>query len=180
MRNSIIALCLLLAPALVFAEGKRVVTPLGTLLSDVAMNGAAATMTFYIGRRADCGYSGANSCSPTSTNDNSTGAEVSSYTAVGLEIDFDYTAQAGAITLTCTEGQTRATATGRIPTATLASGTYTLAWSGVVTSPSLSADTIWYVEFNLGGAPVTKCVMSHGGTPGATDTITVTGWLIAD
>jgi len=178
MRNLIIALCLL-APTTGMAQAKhRQVRKLATLLDAVALNAAAASRTFYIGARDDCGRN--NSCDPTSATDTSKGDAVTAFDAVGLELSFDYTANAGAITLTCTEGQTRATATGRIPTATLASGTYTLAWSGVVTSPSLSADTIWRVEFNLGAAPVTKCVVSHGGTPGATDKITVTGWLIAD
>jgi hypothetical protein len=169
----LLTIAVLLTPCM---AGASETVPLGTLLSAVPLNGAASTLTFYVGQNVDCGRN--NSCAPTSATDTSTGASIRDYDKLRLELSFDYTAQAGAITLTCTEGQTRATATGRMSTATLASGAYTLAWSGVVTTPSMSEDTIWPVVLNLRSTPVVKCVVSHGGTPGATDKITVTGWLV--
>ena len=159
------------------AQGQHRVTPLGTLLSAVALNGLEATRTFYVGAKVDCGIN--NSCAPTSTTDTSTGDPILGYSALRLELNFTHNAN-GAITVTCTEGSTRATATGTPSSATLASGTYTLAWSGVVTTPTLTGNKIWPVVINLNMAPVVKCVVSHGGVPGATDTITVKGWLIAD
>ena len=171
MRTLILALFLF--PSL--ASASRI-TPVGTLLDDVALNGAAATRTFYVGRKVDCGRN--NSCDPTSATATPTGDLVRDYNKLRLMLTFDYTAQAGAITLTCTEGSTRTLATGVPSTATLSSGTYTLAWSGVVVTPSMSADTKWPVVINLNATEVVKCVVSHGGTPGATDKITVVGWLL--
>jgi hypothetical protein len=177
MRNTIIALCLLLVPALGLAQDAHKTARLGTLLNAAALNGSS--LTFYVGLRADCGASSVNSCDPTSTTDNSTGDYVQAYSKLRLRMDYSH-ANNGAITLTCTEGMTRAGADGTPSTATLASGTYTLAWSGVVTTPSLTGNTVWPIVLNTNGAPVIKCVVSHGGTPNASDTITVTGWLIAD
>lgn len=151
--------------------------PIGALLSDVALNGAAATRTFYVGRRHDCGIN--NSCDPTSATDNSSGEAVSTFSAVRLELDYSHNNN-GALTLTCTEGATRAAATGVPVTSTEASGTYTLAWSGVAVTPSLSGDKKFALVFNLRSAPVVKCVVSHGGAPDADDTITVKGWLLSD
>jgi len=152
------------------------VIPVGTLLDAVALNAGAASLTFYVGQKHDCGVN--NSCAPTSSTDTSKGESVIEASALRLEVAFDYTAQAGTITLTCTEGATRATATATPASATLSSGTYTLAWGGVVVTPSLSADKTWPVVINLNATPVVKCVASHGGTPGATDKITVKGWLL--
>jgi hypothetical protein len=146
------------------------VVSLGTLLDGVALNSSASSMTFYVGRRV-------NDSNPTSSTDSSSGDAVKDFDKIRLEVSFDYGATSVALTLTCMDGQTRATATGRIPAATYDSGTYTLEWAGVVTSPSMSADTIYSIEFRTRQAEVIKCVLSSSGSPGASDKVTVTGWI---
>jgi len=171
LRNATI-ICALLAVALASqqASAAEEVVSLGTLLDDVALNSSASSLTFYIGRRV-------NDSNPTSSTDSSSGDAVKEFDKVRLEVSFDYGATSVALTLTCTEGQTRATATGRIPTATYDSGTYTLEWAGVVTSPSMSADTIYPIEFRTRQAEVIKCVISSSGSPGASDKVSVSGWV---
>lgn len=182
MRNLIFSALAALAtimPGATMAQGKAIPlqAPGGALLDGVALNAGAASLTFYIGKGIDCGRG--NSCDPTSATDNSTGEEVIGYTALRLEFDYTH-ANNGAITLTCTDGSTRADADHTITSSSLSSGTYTLDWSGVVSTASLTTDKDWSLVLNLNISPVLKCVLSHGGTPNASDLITVRGWLIAE
>jgi len=137
------------------------------MLNAVALNAAEASRTFYVGPTFP-------TCAGTS------GKSTLGYNKLLILAYFDYTANAGTITLTCTGGPTQATATYYLTTCTLAAGTCTLNWSGVSTTASLSADTKWEVLMGIKGNPAIKCVASHGGAPGATDTITVDAYLIAD
>jgi hypothetical protein len=147
--------------------------PLGTLLDAAPLNGAASTLTFYLGPRA-------RATDYTDSTDATTGPQLRGYKTLLLELKFDYDAQAGTITTTCTGGGTRATATSSLTTCTMSSGTCTLNFSGVAVTSSLSADKNWGFPITISPWPAIKCVVAHGGTPGAADTITVNGWLIAD
>ena len=166
-----IPFCLVLLIASV-ANAQHKNVSLGKLLDDVALNAAAGSRTFYVGPRTMCD-------SATSATATCTGDQLRGYAALRLELAFTHAAN-GAITLTCTEGATRATATFRPTTSTEASGTYTLAMSGVVSTASLSTSASWAIVANIRSADVIKCVASHGGTATANDKLTITGWLIAD
>jgi len=137
------------------------------LLNAVPLNGAEATRTFTIGPRLP-------TCGGTS------GKTVFGYNKLVLFNHFDFTAVAGTITTTCYGGPTAATATYYLTTCTLAAGTCTLNWSGVSVTAALGADTKWEVLYGIKGNPVIRCVVAHGGAPGATDTITVDGYLFTD
>ena len=115
------------------------------------LNGAAATRTLTIGPTA-CGR------------------DLTSYKTMVIETSYSYAA-AGAITWTCTQGPSASQAVYAMSTCTTSGGTCTLNWSGVATTPSLSADKQYGVRIDIKGYPVVKCVVSHGGTPGATDFI---------
>jgi len=173
MRKLITIIALSLVPLV--ATAAEEVTPIGNngvLLNAVALNAGASSLTFYLGKDTK-------DATPTSATDTSTGnVRLRDFDYIRLEVSYDYTATELTITLTCTEGQTRATATGVIPTATYASGVYTLAVGGVITTPSMAADTIYPVVFKTRHADVIKCVVSSSGAPGATDKVTVTGWAI--
>lgn len=170
MRNLILAILIAL-PVTAAAGGQHRTETLATLLDGVSL---ASSQTFYIGRFENCGRN--NSCQPTSTTDTSKGDPLLGYTSVRLEFDYTHSSS-GTITLTCTEGATRATATGTPSTATLSGGTYTLAWSGVVVTPTLEASRKFPIVINLNLAPVLRCVVTHSASAG---TLTVKGWLIVD
>ncbi len=96
-----------------------------------------------------------------------------------LAIDFKYThANNGTLTFTCT-GK-RATKAGEtedntvLTTGTLSSGTFTLIASGIVVTPSLSANTVMDFVLGVKGQSKMSCLVEHGGTPNASDKITVT------
>ena len=132
---------------------------LGTLLDAVALNGT--DLTFYVG--------------PTLSGETNV---VTRYRY--LLLDFTYTyANTGTITATCTGGPTQALATATLTTCTVSSGTCNLNWGGVITTPSLTASKHWDVPLGIGGRPVIKCVMSHSGSPSASDILTVKGWLVS-
>jgi len=171
MKKAFFAVMLLCSSA--FAAQETV--PLGTLLDAVALNAGASYLTFYIGKYTRGG-------TPTSATDASEAGSpaVRGFDRIKLEVSYDYGATTVALTLTCTEGQTRSTATGVITTSTYNAGTYTLEASGVITTPSMAADTIYPIEFYTRHAPVIKCIVSSSGSPGATDKVTVTGWAIKD
>jgi len=173
MKKLLVALILGLALPVQSAENVTMAGAPGALLDAVALNAAASALTFYIGPRIQ-------DASPTSSTSTTSGSEVKGFDKVRLEINYDYGATTVALTLTCTEGQTRAASAGKITTATYSSGAYTLEWAGVVTSPSMSADTVYQIEFLSRHAQVIKCVVSSSGSPGATDKVTVTGWLIKE
>lgn len=141
--------------------GKATILDVGTQLDAVALNAAAASRTFTIG--------------PRFSNENVLG-----YTELVLEHFFDYTANAGTITTTCLVGRTAATATFSPTTCTTSLGTCTVNMAGIFVTASLSADTKYVVRMRVEGYPTIKCTVAHGGTPGATDKITVTGYLLKE
>jgi hypothetical protein len=158
----LIATLAFLLPHLALAAGepgKRYVMDLGTLLDAKALNGAAATRTFTVGPREN-------------------NIDILGYDEIVLEHYFDYTATAGTITTTCKVGRTVATAAFSPTTCTTATGTCTVNMGGVFVTASLSADTKWVVRMRIEGYAALSCVVAHGGSPGATDKITVTGYLL--
>lgn len=147
---------LLLAFALLAQNGKPNYTspnetPKLRVLGPVALNGAAGTRTFIDKNLKGLPY-------------------------VSYYIFFDYTAQAGTISIACTPTDNDGT-TLYLPTicASVSGNTCTLATPAAVTAttPSLSADTYFKVDFKIRNVQELSCVVTHGGTPGATDKITV-------
>ena len=129
-----------------------------TALSVVPLNGAAGTRTFTI-------------------------ANLAGYATIQFWMNFDYTAKAGTVTTTCTGGPTAVdndyTLTVCDPVA--ATGTCVVVSSGIMTSEgSLSADTKWDTRLGVRGVDNVSCVVSHDGTPGATDLISVKYIKIAE
>jgi len=138
---------------------------LGTLLDNVALNGAASTRTFTVG--PDLG-------------DSSTGlrkGEVARYAQLVLDVSYTH-ANNGALSFTFLCGDTVASATRKPTTATVASGNATLNIGGVVSTPSLSANSLFTFPFGKTGLPALSVVVAHGGAPSASDKITVKGWLV--
>lgn len=173
MKTLAFCIALLLPASTMASEQQHLYHDLGTILDAVALNAGAAALTLYIGPFADA-------VDYTDADANTTGPRVIGFKTLTLDIAFDYTAVAGTITSTCTGGPTRTTATSRLTTCTMTTGTCGLNWSGVATTISLSGDDSWLVPMTIVGVPVIKCVIAHGGAAGATDKITVKGWLIAD
>lgn len=157
----LISILALLIPSLALGAdpGKRHVLDLGTKLDAIALNGAAGTRTFTIGPRLE-------------------NQDLLGFDELVLEHYFDFGAVAGTITTTCLVGRTVATATFSPTTCTTAAGTCTVNMGGVFVTASLSADTKWVVRMRIEGYPALSCVVAHGGAAGATDKITVTGYLL--
>lgn len=159
-----LALVLALAPSLGHAQDKRAqFSRVVTALNAVALNAGASALTFAVSDTSDLGPGYAEG-----------------YEYAIFFMHFDYTAQAGAISLTCTGGPSSSDVAYR-PTvvSSVSSGTGTVAMSGVLTTASLSADTKWWWVLRILGARDLSCVVAHGGTPGATDKITVKYQLMA-
>lgn len=159
---------LLLAAVLLFSTpptlaqaGDVKAHPLGTLLSAVALNGAAATRTFTVG--------------PALTN----GTRLYNYSILTLRVAYTW-ANNGTLTVTCTEGDTVATATATPTTCTVASGTCTLNYAGVFVTPSLTASKTFKIDMGLTGSQALSCVVAHGGVPNANDKVTVSGVLLGE
>lgn len=124
----------------------------GVGLDAVALNGAPATRTFEIDTRRYV------------------------YGTVTFWISFDYTANAGIISLICTGGPNDDDNDYTLTVCDSASteGECTAKTSGIFRSAgSLSADTKWDARMGIKGAKSLSCVGSHGGSPGATDKLTV-------
>jgi len=127
---------------------------LGTVLPSASLNGSA--LTFYVDRTKD----------PTKQ-----GYSV-------LEMDVYYThANNGALTATCTVGETQTTATVAPTTCVVTSGVCAVKFAGVMTTDSLSASKNYGLVLGIGSSPVVKCVMSHGGSAAAGDKVIVIGRL---
>lgn len=145
------------------AQEKNRTLSLGTLLNAVASNAAAASRTFTVG--------------PTLGRDH-----LLNYSKAVFEIFYDYTSSAGAVTMTCTSGQTVATANFQLTLCQTSSGSGVCTvniGAGVFTTASLSADTRYSVVLGIAGRPALSCVMSHA-SPGAGEKFTVTGYLVKD
>lgn len=153
-------------PSMAFAQHGKVIKTFykANALNAVALNAGASSLTFYIDYAAiKAAY------------------EMRGPATLGFDMYFDYAATAGTITTTCTVGATQATATRSLTTCTVSSGTCTLNNSGIIVHSSMSADTYWFQELGLPvSVPVIKCVVAHGGSPGATDKITVSYYLSAE
>ncbi len=160
MRNLLLILCLALVPNLAQAgTTQKTFTKIGAL-SAVAMNAGAPALTFYIDYKVH-GHPYA----------------MRGPSVLLMNMQYDYTSQAGTITTTCYGGPARATATSYLTTCTVASGTCTLNWAGIFVTASLSADTKWGQELGLKGTwPVIKCVVAHS-VPAATEDISVDWYL---
>jgi len=157
MKKLISVACLLALPCLASAEvfgPRHQHSQKISKLSAVALNGAAGTRTFT--------------------------ADVEGWDMAVFYLFFDYTATAGTITLTCTVGPDTTTYTYTPQVCTLSGGTCTGADSGIFTHASMSADTRWSWRMGVRGYRYMSCVAAHGGTPAATDKITVDLVLVAE
>lgn len=122
-----------------------------TALNAVALNAAAASRTFTIG-------------------------PVDGFATIQFWFDFDYTAVAGVISLTCTGGPTSADKDYTLTVCDSASteGECSAKTSGILKSEGqLSADTKWDARLGMRGARYLSCLAAHDNTPGATDLLTV-------
>lgn len=144
----------LMAPMAMAASSVHICEETPRLLNGVALNASEATRTFTIGGVA--------------------GYDI-------LVISTQYThANDGALTFTCTgksAGATDASVTKvdtTMTTCSTSSGTCTLNWSGVVVTPSLTADKDFNFVLGILGEQSIKCIISHGGSPGSGDLVTVT------
>jgi len=136
------------------------VLPLGTLLSDVALNAVAATRTFTIG--------------PALAN----GKKLEQYDRLALHFVFTH-ANNGTISAVVTEGAAADSATGSLTRKSWSGSTATLSFNETYITESLSADKSFSVLIETGGARALQVVVAHGGAPNASDKITVTGELLA-
>jgi hypothetical protein len=162
MKNIVLVVMLSLSAAACASSETSVSTyNLGTLLNAVALNGAAATRTFTI--------------APQLSNYHS----LLEYSTLVTRMTYDYDSNAGALSMTCTEGDTTTTATGSLTVcSTISSGTCTVDFSGVMTTASLSADKKWTWSLGIAGSQALSCVVAQSGSPGASEKITVTGFLL--
>jgi hypothetical protein len=159
MLKSFLVGCLVCVSSNAFAQQYCRAYPIGTVLSAVALNGAASTRTFTVG--------------PTVGGDN-----LLQYKAIALDVDFTEV-NAGAITITCKQGQTVLTATHSMGVCKIqTNGSCLLSMGGVVYTDTLSTSTNYSFVIGTNGAAAISCVVSHGGSPGATDLITIKGNLI--
>ena len=131
---------------------------LGTLLSGAALNGSASSLTFTVGPAVGS-------------------STLLAYSTLVLRVAYTH-ATNGTLTLTCTEGATAATATASLTTGTVSSGTYTLAWGGVIVTPTLAASKTFKAELGVYGSQALSCVVAHSGAATANDTVTITGFLL--
>lgn len=171
MRRSILLALMLAFCAPAFADGgpvknKRVATSLLTCLDDVALNGAASTRTFVWPCVAESRY-----------------ADALGYDTLVLHLYFTH-GNNGALTLTCTHqdgsDDDPETADQITPTVCTGSGSCTLTDSGTFTSASLSADWDRTIRLDVAGLKNGQCVIAHGGSPDASDKITIKGRLVTE
>jgi len=160
MRHTIIVLFALLFSASAAAQNKHRAYPLGTKLSAVSLNAAAASRTFTVG--------------PTLGRDS-----LLDYGTLVLEYTFTH-ANNGTISTTCTAGQTVATADKTLTTCVVSGGNCTIQFGGVATTATLTTDKKWLWRLGIKGIKALSCVVAHGGTPAAGDVITVTGYVVTD
>jgi hypothetical protein len=94
----------------------------------------------------------------------------------------DYThANNGALTLSCLGGHTASsTPAYTLTTCTMASGACTLNDGGTFATASLSAAKHYEVRFGVRGYAEIRCVIAHGGSPNASDLVTVTAVTVAE
>lgn len=145
---------LILSIALPVAAENRA-TGVGTPLDNVAMNAAAGTRTFTVG--PDIGR-----------------VKLASYSYIVFEFDFTH-ANSGNIVLTCSVGQTAATA-NKTPQVCSGSGTCTLNDAGIF-SKAVTGDKKWSARMGIRGFLAMSCVASHSGSPAAGDKLTVVGYV---
>ena len=130
------------------------------LLDDVALNGAAGTRTFTLGPQIGAGP-----------------RQLAEFRTLVLEVDFTHD-QDGTLSIACTEGQSTSAADFDLTTTTCSSGTCSLHFAGTVTTNStLTADKKFAHRVGITGFKVIQCVVTHNGSPTASDKVTVTGFL---
>lgn len=123
------------------------------LLNDIALNGSATVRTFTV-------------------------EDLEGYAELGLDVKFTH-ANNGTITFTCTGKSAHPLVADQLDTTlttcTTASGTCTLNFGGVVVTPSLSASKTYTFPLKILNQKRVKCVVAHGGSPSASDKLTVVG-----
>lgn len=159
MIRSFIFVCLFCVSSNVFAQQYCRTYPIGAVLTAVPLNGAASTRTFTVGPVVG-------------------GDTLLQYKSISFDVDY-IEANAGAITITCKQGQTVLTATHSMGVCKIqTNGSCLLSMGGVVYTDSLSASTYYSFVLGTNGAAAISCVVSHGGAPNASDLITIKGNLI--
>jgi hypothetical protein len=152
-----VSLCFaLLLPSLSFAapeiRARKPSTAASTVfLDDVSLNGAAGTRTFQVNM-------------------------VLGFDLLVLYLKYDHDSNAGTITTACTVSDDGNTDDYQPTTCDVASGTCTLSMAGTFVTASLSADTNFQIVLGITGSRDVECVVTHGGTPGADEKITVSGY----
>ena len=158
MKHIFVGLSLLLsapAAAQYLPPTSRVVTA----LDSVALNAASTSLTF------------------TSHDDGGVG-DTNGYLEVMFWVDYTH-ANNGALTLTCTAGPSSSDKDYEPTTCQVASGTCTLAFGGLLVTPSLSGDKKYAAgPLRIANHRAFSCIISHGGTPDAGDIVTVKYQLI--
>lgn len=136
--------------------GKALVAPptdSRLLLNDVALNAAAGSRTFEW-------------------------AGVLGYETVVFLIDYTH-ANNGTLTLTCTVSDDANTTDYKPTTCEVSSGTCAVKTGGVFVTDSLSASLKYAVRMGIRGYKDLQCVIAHGGSPNASDTVTINGYVVA-
>jgi hypothetical protein len=158
MKKLIIALSMLFASTAFAAGGEPLAHGYPITLTKIELSGAAGARTFTI-------------------DTNTLG-----YATVVFWLDFNYTANAGIISLTCTGGPSSSNAGYTLTVCDSASteGECTAKTAGILKSEgSLSADTKWDARLGIRGAAYLSCVAAHSGAPGAGEELTVTYVIIS-
>jgi hypothetical protein len=104
------------------------------------------------------------------------------YATVSFWFDYNYTANAGIVSLTCTGGPTASNTGYTLTVCDSASveGECSAKTAGILKSEgSLSADTKWDSKLGIRGAAYLSCVAAQSGSPGAGEELTITYVTIA-
>ena len=159
MKKLVLILSLLTFPTLGKAQTTAELCHLqagGYIFKNVALNGATSTRTFKFG-------------------DTACNRKVSSYEFAVFEFDFTYSSKSGNIVLTCTTGKDLKNA-DKTPQICVGSGTCTAMDAGIF-SKAVTANKKWAVRMGIRGYASWICVVSHDGSPTASELITMNGYL---
>lgn len=115
-------------------------------LDGVALNAAAASRTWTV--------------------------DAEGWSLITFWVDFTHNNN-GTLTITCTGGPTSSDRDYDLTTCTVASGTCTLNDAGVLVTGSLSADKKYGARMDISAFRDLSCVIAHGGTPDASDLVTL-------
>jgi hypothetical protein len=105
---------------------------------------------------------------------------ISGYAVMTLHISYTH-ANNGALTLTCTSIDNSGGTTEYTPTTCVSiAGTCNLQDAGIYVTAELTGNKNYVVPVGILGFHDMKCTLAHGGTPNASDTVTIDGWLVTE